>query len=326
MDDRKIIPSSLELRLTTHEEFLFWKQKWKNYEIVTKLKNQTDEYQIAMLQMCMDDDGLKVFNNELTTDQKKTTKDTLDALENFIKGEVNETMERHHFNSRNQKEGETFMEYLTELRQLMKSCNFCALCEDNWLRDRIVEGIINDQTRKRLLAVQTLDLKKAIQICKSEEASGKQLEILQAGREQHVDRIAVKPWATSGARENASHKGQDNRERENKEMGARPKRPFRPGSEMAMECDFCLRAHRRGRFFCPAFGKTCHTCEKPNHFVGSKFCTKKAVEEIRLEKNEEEIVHFDMIRLENDDSEIIHLDTLTRGPRKREWKTKVSCS
>ena len=146
MDDRKIIPSSLELRLTTHEGFLFWKQKWKNYEIVTKLKNQTDEYQIAMLQMCMDDDGLKVFNNELTTDQKKTTKDTLDALENFIKGEVNETMERHHFNTRNQKEGETFMEYLTELRQLMKSCNFCALCEDNWLRDRIVEGIINDQT------------------------------------------------------------------------------------------------------------------------------------------------------------------------------------
>jgi hypothetical protein len=49
---------------------------------------------------------------------------------------------------------------------MMKSCHYCAQCEGNILRDRIVEGINRDETRRRLLGKKKLNLKTAIEICK----------------------------------------------------------------------------------------------------------------------------------------------------------------
>ena len=49
--------------------------------------------------------------------------------------------ERWRFNTRNQEEGETFRDYVTELRRLARGCEFDSITPQQILRDRIVCGI-----------------------------------------------------------------------------------------------------------------------------------------------------------------------------------------
>ncbi len=71
--------------------------------------------------------------------------------------ETNVTMERHSFNTRNQKPGETIEAYVSTLRNKAKTCNFGALT-DELIRDRLVCGIDNDSVRRVLLRESDLTL------------------------------------------------------------------------------------------------------------------------------------------------------------------------
>ena len=58
---------------------------------------------------------------------------------------VPKTYERYIFNLRNQHSDESIDEYVTELKHLSKSCNY--LC-DSLLRDKLIMGIVDKETRK----------------------------------------------------------------------------------------------------------------------------------------------------------------------------------
>lgn len=64
--------------------------------------------------------------------------------------ETNVIMERHNFNKRQQKPGETIEAYVSTLRNMAKTCNFGAL-QDELIRDRLVCGISSDSVRRSLL-------------------------------------------------------------------------------------------------------------------------------------------------------------------------------
>lgn len=63
--------------------------------------------------------------------------------------QTNITMERHKFNTWNQRAGVTIESYVSDLRIKAKSCNFGGLYEE-LIRDRLVCGINNDNLRKVL--------------------------------------------------------------------------------------------------------------------------------------------------------------------------------
>ena len=44
----------------------------------------------------------------------------------FAKGIINETLERHKFFQRQQEEGESFDDFLTDIKLLGQNCNFCS--------------------------------------------------------------------------------------------------------------------------------------------------------------------------------------------------------
>ena len=118
-------------------------------------------------------------------------------MKEFARGIVNETMERHVFNSRNQNEGELFDDYLTELRMLMKNCNFCGECVDGLLRDRIVNGIKEDELRKKLLSENKLTLESTIEKCRAHEKAVQGMETLRKAKNeeiQEVDGIGTGKW------------------------------------------------------------------------------------------------------------------------------------
>ena len=68
-------------------------------------------------------------------------------FENFC---IGETYERYCFNKRDQEQGENIDTYVAALRTLVKTCNHGTL-EESLIRDRIVIGIRENATRKKLL-------------------------------------------------------------------------------------------------------------------------------------------------------------------------------
>ena len=54
--------------------------------------------------------------------------------------------------------------FVAELRNLAKTCNFCDCLRDSLIRDRIVLGIKNEQTTKKLLRMRDLTPNRCIRI------------------------------------------------------------------------------------------------------------------------------------------------------------------
>ena len=126
--------------------------------------------------------------HHLMQEESQICNTIITKLETLAKGIINETLERHAFNMRNQQDGETVDEFLTGIKLLSKACNFCATCYDGLVRDRVVGGINDDEVRKKPLAKSDLTLKEAEEICKANEKAIQ-------GVKSHVD----KTWNSAEA-------------------------------------------------------------------------------------------------------------------------------
>lgn len=161
--------------------------------------------------------------------------------------QTNVTMERHKFNTRNQKPDETIEAYVTDLRNKAKSCKFGALHED-LIKDRLVCGIINDGMRKLLLRDSELTLAKAVEICQIHEMT-----------EQHTKTLAA-PKQSSENVDSLQNKMKESQR-------AFKKKPITEHTTQSIvNCSNCGGSHEAKRDKCPAFGKQCHRCNKINHY------------------------------------------------------------
>ena len=237
-------PKPLDLTSGKAENWKLWRQLWKNYTLISNLKCQTVEFKKAVFENCIGTDALKIYNTFVfTPDEENEVEcdilDTiLDKLDGHIIGLLNETYERYNFNTRMQLEDESFDSYITELRNLQKSCNFCQCLSSSLLRDKIVMGIRSDTTRKSLLEIQNLTLEKSIDICKANEAS--EIRMKQMHSAQDVNAV----------RHNKSYKS--NKGKKVKDVN---------------KCKFCNTKHVMKRKACPAWGKKCTACKQMNHFA-----------------------------------------------------------
>ena len=171
------LPSKLELKGNLASNWKRFKRLWTNYEVASRLQTQSTELRTATLLTCIGPDVLDIYDGlPFASEDEKTNIDkVLELLEKYCVGETNETYERYLFNQREQESGESFDTYLTNLRSLAQTCNFGEL-KDNLIRDRIVIGIRDNGTRKKLLAESKLTLDKCTNICRANETTAKQLK------------------------------------------------------------------------------------------------------------------------------------------------------
>lgn len=99
-----------------------------------------------------------------------------EKFEEFCIGEANETYERFIFNRRDQEENESIDQYVTVLRKLAQTCNFCSCLHDSLIRDRLVLGIRDDSIWKKLLQEKKLSLLRAIDVGRSGETTNIRLK------------------------------------------------------------------------------------------------------------------------------------------------------
>ena len=125
------------------------------------------------------DDALKVIKTFSYTETEDSNEWHLvmDKLEKYCIGEVNEILERYCFNKRDKLPTESVDSFVAELKTLAKTCNFCDCLRDSLIRDRIVLGIKNKQTIKKLLRIQDLTLNRCINICRSKEVTQLQMKL-----------------------------------------------------------------------------------------------------------------------------------------------------
>ena len=245
-------PEALKFGKDNVNNWKLWKQLWQHYCVVSNLDAHPPAFKKSLLISTMGIEALQKYNG-CDPEDKDTAEDIINKLDKHIMGEPNETFERYKFNTRIQAQDESIEDYITALKSLVKSCNYCDCIRDSLLRDRIVLGVNNERTRTRLLQERKLTLNKCLDICKSFETSTSQLKVL-AGKE--VNKVERKPSRPANKPHSQKFKTQ----------GAKP----RPDQVL---CKFCAQTHTPKKELCPAWGKECNKCKKMNHF--SKCCPPK---------------------------------------------------
>ena len=252
-------PPTLDLSVHRYAVFKAWRTWWEDYAIITELDKKPNQYQCAMLRYTFTEETQKIYQSLNMTSNDINT--IIEELEKFDRGIVNETLEHHTFNQRVQEEGETFYDFVTDIKILSKNCNFCATCHDTMIRDRIVTGINNDTLRKKLLAEPKLTLIQAEDICCVNEKAHEGAAAMKEDKQVAETNAIYIQRKKSYPKPNKRDINWQTQRWPNKQL---------PNSQQP--CKFCLQLHPRGAQNCPAWGKTYLKCGKRNHFKGSTIC------------------------------------------------------
>jgi hypothetical protein len=213
-----------------------FKQVWDSYEILTGLDKDSDRVRIAHFITAIGHDALDVHNGlpYKTEDEKKDFTVILNLWEKYCVGKTNITYERYRFNCCVQ-QNETFRQlHNVRLRKLALTCEFGQLT-DELIRDRIVCGITDNATKKKLLQEPELNLNKCLDLCRATETSKSQLKIMSS---DHVAETAV-----HAVNKRKTHKIQKTR-----------------AKYETINCRYCGQRHELIKTECPAFGKICKKC------------------------------------------------------------------
>ena len=270
-------PPPLNLADCSAKQWKLWKQAWLNFAIVSKISTQDDSYQKALFLCTIGQRALEIYNpfRYRTNDYPDKVDTIIAKFDEYFMGDVIETYERFKFNQRNQEAGKGFDAYLTGLRNLAESCNFCTCpnMSDSLLRDRIVLGIRNEDARKRLLQERKLDLKKCSDFCRTSESATTQLQAI-GGKLEEIH--TTKP-------EDSSLKIRWKRGGHTDDLNNQVSRK--------LKCKFCCKSHVLKKQLCPTWGTRCNLCGRMNHWKGSEMCDKK--DKVHLVSHDSELSDSD---------------------------------
>ncbi|XP_035690003.1 uncharacterized protein K02A2.6-like [Branchiostoma floridae] len=248
------VPKPVEMTGDVSENWEIFKDEWASYEIATEKNKKPKEIRVATLKTVIGRDCLDILRNldipadpgQPDADPRQDPDKIIDALDKHFKPLKNTVYERYKFNTCEQAPGESIEVYVARLRKLVSTCEYGALKEE-MLRDRIVLGICDNKVRMRLLKQKNLTLQAALEECKTSETTNKQIKAMQTAETVHYAK--TKPNPSQGK---AKTKFQQ---------------PHRRMQPQVNNCGYCGRAHARDKGKCPAFGKKCAKCDRPNHFA-----------------------------------------------------------
>ena len=141
---------------------------------------------------------------------------------------------------------------------------------DSIIRDRIVLGIQDHRTRKRLLQERSLTLAKCIDLCKSPEATNLQLKTISGAQNENVHAVQDKHLPSS-RRDDKSKKS-------------------RAGKTKT--CKICSKAHPFEKGKCPAWGAKCTKCGGRNHFATTCTTPTRKVYNLRDESSDDSDMEY----------------------------------
>ncbi|XP_054723301.1 uncharacterized protein K02A2.6-like [Uloborus diversus] len=251
-----------------------FKQQFCIYMTAAGNEEKKSEVKVAMLLNAIGEEGIEIFNTfDLSDEDKQDYEKVIEAFELYATPKKNVVVERFIFNNRVQGQGENFESFYTDLRKLVKSCEFGDQV-DSVVRDRIVLGIAHRGLQERLLQEGELSLFRAAELCRSAELSRTQAQTIQAKNVDTMKRFSLRSSRNQEKDYNTQQSSADARPSNNEfssESGC-----------VTFQCKKCNRKHKRSE--CPAYGKHCYRCGNLNHF--SSVCKSRNIREISYSEPE----------------------------------------
>ena len=186
-------PQALKIDGNLAANWKRFKRSWQSYAIIARLDKFEENFKAALFLSVIGEEALEMFEGmdfATETDRNILSK-IIEKFEEFCIGETNETYERFVFNRRNQEENESIEQYVTVIRKLAQTCNFCNCLSDSLIRNRFVLGIRDETIRKKLLQERKLTLSRALDIGRSGETTNLRLKELKkpVGTEEEVNAL-----------------------------------------------------------------------------------------------------------------------------------------
>ncbi|PIK51998.1 hypothetical protein BSL78_11110 [Apostichopus japonicus] len=250
--------------------FKKFKQAFTNFELATGIATPDNSLRVATLLAVIGQPAVDLYNTFTWAGEAdaKTYQKVIDQFEVHCKGHANTTYERYIFNTRVQREGESFESFFTSLKSLAETCEFDTLTE-SLIRDRIILGMKNANISQRLLREAHLTLTQNITIVRAAEAAS-----------AHASEIAKSTMTDISDVHYVKH------ERQNRQKPAKFQQQKNSKSQI---CRNCGDKYPHTDHPCPAQGKTCLFCKKQNHFA--KVCKTKLKQQAEVNLVEQTTQH-----------------------------------
>ena len=251
------------------DTFNTWKTQWGLYIKLSTIDEAyqpasgREEYKATQLLTCMSANTLNtVVNARLGDAAMKDSTLIIKYLEDLSNAGKNKHVRRQQFNSCVQRQGLSIDNWLCELRDLGRKCEFetgcCHLCEPERMLGQIIFGLADKDVRIKLLEVgPSLTLDQTIVIVRTSEMSRLQAEHLQPGSVQGIrGKSAYKKAKSARVTEAAA---------------GTAKPSTATGGATCNKCGYEIRP---GGHNCPARNDTCRGCNEIGHF--KNVCPKTA--------------------------------------------------
>ncbi|CAI6377683.1 unnamed protein product [Macrosiphum euphorbiae] len=257
------IPKEMNFSGNIEANWKSWKQRLSLYLLASNKNTCSDETKTAILLTLLGEEGINIYNTfteKQIYDEKKVPifQKVIAAFDEYCLGKKNIVFERFNFLKYKRQHGQSLENFITQLKLLAASCEYGQLT-DSIIRDQIIINTSDVVLQEQLINKSDLSLEKTIEILKQSENVKHQIEIINKGEKEeseypHVDAIKRK-----------------NKYNTNKNKV----------TQANFQCSRCGTQHPARN--CPAFGKQCKKCAKPNHFAN--VCrSNKMVQEIADEE------------------------------------------
>jgi hypothetical protein len=265
------MPAPLQLDAVgdLYQKWRKFKQQLRIFISAAGLEKVTESRKANILLNCIGQDAQDLYFNILKKEDTTIPKyeELITLYDGYFEPKQNELISTFHFNNRVQEEDESFDSFYSEIRKLVKSCNFKEL-EDRMLRDRIVMGVRDKKMQQKLLETSDLTLDRAVDRCRAAELSQEHARTMQKNERVHGSPMLVDVL-----------RRQQNEDKYNNNMNKLNKtKPIY--NSYFYHCLKCDRDH--GPRECPAYGKLCMNCQRMNHFA--KGCKNRPVHVIQEER------------------------------------------
>ena len=281
--------------------WMTWKRAWNRYLLLSGVGSQPKPFIAALLLHSIGPDGVEIyegFSFENETDNEDPAV-IIKKYDEYFVGASRDFIERMKFYRRKQLQSETFEQFLNELRQMSKSCGFCACMSDIMIMDRIMDGHKSLVVKEKLIAQEKADLNSVINTCRAMELTEANLSVVKdtgasGGKStEEVNKVGASSSGRKYSRHRKPHdksrsydRKHDDRKYDDRKYDRKP-----DDGQKARICKFCGQEHIFRKSLCPAWGKTCNLCKGENHF--SSMCPKQKDKKYKSKKTKIHAVNAD---------------------------------
>jgi hypothetical protein len=223
-------------------QFRSWRNRWNDFCHLNQLNAYPVNEQMAAFRMALDPAMQQVVEVALgiLPTSPLSPSDVIDRITDHVRSKRNIALDRVAFDECRQHTSESFDDFYIRLRTLANAADMCAACLDSLMATRIMAGIRDTETRRKLLALSPFPTgQQAINICRSDKSAKASEKSL-----NHPPSVA--------------------------QLHSKSQRPDTASDNH--RCGSCGQSAHRANDPCPATGKQCHRCGGMNHF--SPCCSK----------------------------------------------------